>query len=258
MPIIHPIIAGASNDTTIEAPTTNLWGHWMGSEVYTETSGTPSTRQTTDGGDIGSLKDMSGNGRHFYQTTASAKPHMEEAPTGFNGEDCIDFTSQYMVTTGSVYWPDNFSIYVVAERDAWVTLGVLTGSPTAGTGIFFQDGNAGQGASSPNFYCGNGVPESNAAGPYSLTNGSPFLAAGSKDASENTSLRVDDSSTLTGTTYAFNSTLLMWLGYSGGSAYWNGRLAEFLLYDTAHTFTTGDGLQARQYLNQKYDLGLGI
>lgn len=250
--------AGAAD---LVPPQTSLWGWWMGSEAYTETSGTPTTKQTTNLGAIGSLKDMSGNGRHFYQATGSAKPAYIAASVfnslpGFRiaSGDSMDTNAQVIPSTA----PCHFSLYCVLRPTGWngnaglfctpndssiIQAGWTTGTTDEYTARYGNDSGSqrnilkwAQGAnhlihmsqalSSIIYHTDNGLGG---------VNGYP--TAPSTSGGSGSSQR---------------------LGRFAGNGYFIGDIAELLVYTAYHRDGSGgDGFLAKQYLDWKYNLGLG-
>lgn len=231
-------------------PTTNLWGWWNATESYTETSGTPTTLITSDGTAIGSWKDLSGNGRHAYQTTAGQKPtYKVNIKNGYPSALFAAASSKYL-RVGSVPTYNPTTVYIVYNLTTWVSTRALFGNDQAAPAHLINHvGSANQVKSYNNGY---GTASDNGTGwhmYYSRVNGT----AGTSRIDNNSNA----SSTFTG---GGNAGTDVELGANtGNSWYYDDYISEVLLYTADHTDpTTGDALIVRQYLNDKYALGLGI
>jgi hypothetical protein len=249
------LLAGGGTPST--PPLTNLWGWWFAhGGSYTEVSGTPTTLISADGTAIGSLKDQSGNARHFYR---SASPTYK---TGIlNGLSIARFSgaSQYMAAASMAATP--VSVYAVALQSTFNGAAmVISGNnnlPTYG----MEDVTSAGGGTIGCFY-GNGGAGANTPG-ITIGNATWFLCGitlTGVSASETLKVRVNagsDQSNAVDASGSNSGNFLM--GAYNGSIFWIGDIAEVLAYTgTVHNMGSGDGLLVRQYLNLKYGLGLAI
>lgn len=247
--IINPYRFGVTSP-----PLTSLWGWWKADEAYTETSGTPTTLITTDGTAIGSLKDMSGNGRHMYQTTAANKPlyktnQLNSLPI-IRGSDNTDF----MDTTGAAPTMDGtLSAYIVFKCTTYQTNAAIIGTDSASPNfILYQNGSSGD------------VDVTNASAATTLRSNystGAFHLIGAVWNAGSTWYHAKDGGAAASAAVGANSgtgTVVRLLTFDGGNRF-IGDIAEVLLYDVAHPNPDGgDGLTARKYLNQKYALGFSL
>jgi hypothetical protein len=233
----------------LSPPPANLWGWWSAEYAYTETSGTPSTLITSDGTAIGSLKDLSGNGHHAYQATAGNKPTYK---TGIkNGCPAVLFTSasaKYIATTG-VPTLQPTTLFVVVNLTTWATAKAVFSteamSPAFGLFTYSSANNFAQ------YNGGFGTTFENGTGwhlIYSRINGSSGTARIDNNSNTSSSLAAGG----TGSTIQLG-------GNTSNSFYYDDYICEWLFYNADYSDpTSGDALLARQYLNSKYALGLGI
>ena len=254
MPIISSMMAGASQKPT-EPVTTNLWGWWDATNSYSETSGTPSTPITVDGTNMGSMLDLSGNGRHLY-TDPTYKAKFKTSIFGsYPGVDFGNATYDMLTTSSGVKPGDTLSGYIVLIRDSWVQLGAQIGD--VNNTLFLADGNTAQGFDGVDDLTTGGLLVD---GVVDMTNGTTHLVAFSMAGSGSTTrLKVDDNATTTGTRYSgYDAPGRLQVGRYAGYNCWNGRMAELVIYNVQHDTDAATALLIRQYLDWKYNLELEI
>jgi len=223
-------------------PLTNLWGWWHAGEVYSDTACT--VRQTTNGGSIAGLLDLSGNSRNLTQATGANQPVLD---TTLNGID-FDGTNDFFTRSGPAM---PFTFYIVVEFDLWTANRSLLTHTNGVSSI-----STWQGGSSPQVGIFNGA---STGALVSATLGSKRLVGVSYDSVAALGTLIIDSTSATVGSLSNVPASPFYLGSTHvGSGYLNGKISEFLIYTGVHTFGSGDGLLARQYLNVKYNLGLGI
>jgi len=256
LPHINPVVGGIT-----EPPMTDLWAWYHAEEAYTETSGTPTTLQTTDNADVGSLKDLSGNGYHVYQTVAGEKPHyLTNQQNGLPGIDFDGSNDHLDGATSSFPSGDNtLSIFIVAEWDATANLKAIFGAANSARPSMV----IGFGTSLPNnnvvgFYANNnGDPISGSATIGDQT-GTTYLIAASRTGTTAKGA-IDAQTTQSITVGGGTGGSILSLGHYNNNSKYNGRIFEVLFYDAyISDFDSGDGLLARQYLDQRWGLGLGL
>ncbi len=232
-------------------PATALYGWWNAENSFTETSGTPTTPVAPDG-DIGSLLDLSTNGHHVYQTTGALKPQYKTGILNSLPAARFDGSAYLQGATGPT--GNSFSMYAVVNRTADVALGAIISQDDGSINPRYLMGDSGSGGVEI-FNGGIGAVATMASTTY-------HMVAGNVDntGAFPTQIKVDN-----GTTVTTNSTGGGFTGTSFDigalaifSRYWNGDILEVLIYEAVHDFSTGDGLAVRQYLNTRYNLGLGI
>lgn len=234
-------------------PAASLWARFRADEAYSETSGTPTTLITSDGTAIGSLKDLSGNGNHSYQTTHAAKPIFK---TNIFNSTLPAFriaAGDFMSLTGAGEPSDptgDITVYAVFNRNAATANVALIGSSSATPHFMISDNTL----TTIRAYRSNAF-SANA----TIANGTDHMLGVIFDDDDNSChLKVDDDTQVDTTTGGGNSAATVQIGrYSSGSS-WDGDIAELLIYEAQHDFTTGDGLAVRQYLDAYYGLGLGL
>lgn len=245
---LDPLDRTGTHSATEGPPTTSLWGHWKASEAYTGADGTGSLI-TTDATAVYSLKDLSGNGRHFNQSTgANQFTHKTNQLNSLASVES-DGTNDSMST--SVAAPATMSLYAVFKY--------ITGSQTTKVAIGGLISNYGI-----NNDAGNA---SNYEAQFNASDSSQPKAAYGADAYKILSvsrsgtdhaLKVNNDATATGSKSSSSGANIR-LGCDLGGVYYTPiGLAELIIYNTAHDFTTGDGLLVRQYLNTTYNLGLTL
>lgn len=231
-------------------PSANLWFWLDGTNSYTETSGTPTTIITVDGTAIGSQLDLSGNARHAYKNGF--------APTFktsiLNGFPSARFSGAGLtqLLTSTAPSGNSFSMYVVANQTAYTTPydGLLSNNDAGISPRYSLLDNGG----GPSMRVFNGGDGANA----TLSINAYHLIAGTADntGSFPTQLQIDNNTLSTANATGGGG---LGTGVSIGlffNGYWTGDVLEVLLYTSVHSFNSGDGLLARQYLNGKYNLGL--
>lgn len=243
-------------------PTTGLWGWWSAAEAYTQTSGTPSTLITTDGTAIGSLKDLSGNGRHFYQTTTAAKPAFKTNIV--NGlPSWRTANGDYMDTTGNAPpgSPYDVSIYCVIKPSGFEqNAGVLCTNNDSSTYQIWSDNAASTGQWLARYGNLSGASQASL---QTYANGSVAIMAISMKLSNKIYHAKNGGSALASTGNAPSTPggggTVMRLCRFAGNGYFIGDMCEMLFYTSYHgNMATGDGLAVRQYLNAKYNLGFSL
>lgn len=231
----------------------NLTSNWFWTDAvhsYTEGSGTPTTLITTDGTTIGSQFDLGGGGHHLYGGTVGPtyKTNILNALPS-SRYSAVGLTS---MATASAPTGNNASIYIVANQTA-----------------VFQpyDGLISNGPSdlSPRFAI--------------LTNNSGFLGpfnggyGASPAFSANTyhliAVTIDNTGSFPTVIQLDNNAANIANAAGGGSlgntnvgvffnGIWNGDIIEIIFNLAVQPLSTGAGLCNRQYLNSRYNLGLGI
>lgn len=248
-------------------PGTDMWAWYMGSEAYTETSGTPTTKQTTDAGAIGSLKDMSGNGRHMYQATTAAKPTLVAA-SAMNSLPAIRTASgDFMATAASTFIPTtspcNFSLYAVLRPTGWQSNAALFATD-------FDPGIVMPGWTTSNTdeYCARyGNDSGSQRNILKWAQGANHLITMSQSLSSIIYHSIDNLQGVNGFPTAPSSTsggsaTKMQLCRFAGNGYFIGDIVELIVYNGNSAYhkdgSGGNGLLVKQYLDWKYNLGLGI
>lgn len=243
---------GASGVEIPSPPLTNLWGWWSAEEAYTETSGTPTTLITVDATAIGSLKDLSGNGRHMYQTTAADKPTFQTAEFGAF-PSIRNATTDFMTTAAGVFptLDGTYSVYIVFRCTTYGTNSALF-SVNSNTPAFmlYQNGASGDialGYTAATLTVNYPINVTHLLGGTWAPSGTFYLA---KDGGAPSSVASPANA---------GSCTLVYIGKFGTGNSFQGEIAEVLFYDASHgNPNAGDGLLARQYLDAKYGLGFGL
>ena len=246
----------------IGSPAPGMWGWWMATEAYVEDVGIPATRITTDGADIGSLKDMSGNGRNAYSPSSLIAPtYRVNILNGLpiwrhSGTLALISTAGHIITNGiySVYlvfraltWGNNIAILSLDDD----TGNILIRTPNSG-------GSSGDWAIRNNSSGGSSASVNYPVNEFHMmagTCGSSVTLYNQKDAAA----PVTGAGSVSGSVGAGATRIQMGrLGDSGNPLH--GEIAEMVLYNAYHgnPNTAPESLQTRRYLNRKYNLGLTI
>lgn len=221
---------------------------------------------TKDGSNLVSdWTDQSGNGNNFSQSSAGNKPTYTASAQ--NGLPAITFdgSSDYMTTAANVTL-GTYSIFVVASRAVWANLtnGGIWGHNFATNGLAGRA--CGVVGSAFNFWqnnelfsVGNGYGNSQtpyAVGPAgTLANNSyNLIAAG--NGSANSFIRLNKASVVRAVTNATvtSSSTRMSLGtwyLAGSSDFWNGKIAEVLIYNSV--LSSSDITKVENYLTLKWN-----
>lgn len=237
-------------------PTTGLWGWWHAGEAYVETSGTPANPVTSTGQSVGSLKDMSGNGRHMYQATEANKWTLKNSAIGA----CPALSNRTslgpcMATTSMPIQDRTYSFYAVFQFADYVANAALFGTDNNSPGLLlYLNGSDGDMM----------LTDGSIAGPVlSFALNMPHVLGGSWTTFGGNWFLARDGETPVSAAAGFGSgtgTALRWgnFGSSPGNSFM-GEIAEMLFYDVSHgNPNAGDGLLARRYLNLKYNLGYAL
>jgi hypothetical protein len=232
-------------------PFTNLWGWWKASDAYTDADGT-GTIITANDTAIYSLKDLSGNGRHFNQATGSFQCLFKTNTIG--GKPAIkgDGVNDYLqVASAASAHP--ISVYCVFK----------TGSTLNAFDPIWQHTTTGNNGLNVNTNQTQlvKVDASDIIHDYIGSINTSYLSAATLNSAGNQSaLQIDNRTTVTITSSALTSINqpFQLLRAPDGAFYGTSYVAELIYYTAAHNFSTGDGLKVRQYLNSEYGLGLAI
>uniref|UniRef100_A0A6C0B2G8 Fibronectin type-III domain-containing protein n=1 Tax=viral metagenome TaxID=1070528 RepID=A0A6C0B2G8_9ZZZZ len=230
--------AGALNPTTIS-----------GCLVWLD--GADTTSIVFSGSNITQWNDKSNSGYNFTQATTASQPTYSAMSNGKNGINLG--TSKYMTNT-SVAFPTNYTIFAIGYTASNGYGRLLQGSITNGQTLYFGSGNGNK-----NFATVNG-PGTASFSDASIDN-SPATSVASLCLMEMT-----NNNTNTGLIPYVNGTALtakngitttftaLVLGSSpgGGSQYWNGYVAEILIYNSV--LTTTQRQQVEGYLMWKWGL----
>jgi hypothetical protein len=247
---------GLAKSPGLVPPSTGLWGWWHAGEAYAETSGNPSNPVTSTGQSVGSLKDMSGNGRHMYQATEANKWTLKNAAIGA----CPALSNRValgpcMATTSAPAFDRTYSIYGVFQFSDYITNAALFGTDNNSPGILlFLNGSDGDLL----------LSDASGAGPgLNFAMNMPHMLGGSWSTFGNNWFLAKNGEASVSAAASFGSGTglgLRWgnFGSSPGNSFM-GEIAEILFYDVSHgNPNAGDGLLARRYLNLKYNLGYAV
>lgn len=235
-------------------PATNLHAWWMSTEAYTETTGTPTTKITVDATAIGSLKDMSGNGNHIYQTVGVNKPRYETSVFGaLPSISTVTGGFGYLESGNPPTLNGSYSVYAVFKETTHVNNVPILGMNNATPRLWIiNTTTSGQKS------MGYGATTLTVSG-FTVNNN--HLLAATFQPSSNFYMARDDQAPANAASPANTgggSSLMLLRNNSVGNTF-VGELAEILIYATGHGDpSTGNGLIARQYLNAKYSLGFAI
>lgn len=241
-------IAGAAS-SALSPPTTNLWGHWHAQEAYDNVDPDSGSLITSDAASVHSLKDLSGNGRHASQSTSSARPTHETSE--LNGLAGLNFDGSNDILINSTAFNGDYTGFVVCKID---TITDRAG-PTSLRGSSEREFTLRSSGSKMGAYAGSHMTN----GP-AVSTATNYLLVWSHDVSAGTCQALADDGTqvsasigtATGGTNSFQ--------IGGDSSFkFDGMIYEVLAYEAYFSdLKAGDALLARQYLDDKYNLGLGI
>ncbi len=225
-------------------PSTNQVSWHSGDESYSDTACT--TLQSTDAGSVAAMKDRSGNGNHIIQATGSNQPILKTSQ--INSLPIVRFDgSNDELANGSFSLSQPFTVYLVYKPVSWGagSRDVMAFS-TTGNGVRWQ-----RSSSQMQLW-----PGSTAITDSDHSTGSFYLVA-LKFNGSSSAQQTNNNTEVTGGSGS-GSAGFDYLGSGNGQQWSQIDVAERLIYGAAHTFSSGDGLLTRQYLNSKYALGLGI
>lgn len=233
-------------------PLTNLWGWWNSLNAYTD-DGT--TLCSNSGVDVcKQLTDLSGNSRHLTQGTAGYRPTWYSAQQ--NGYPALRFDrSDDFMSKSSETLAQPLTMYCVGKNNFPGYSGVFIGGSDSSTNtpsrstLFLT-------STAPNyitFSAGSSVADLG-----TTASNSYFMAMGvANGASSFSIINTSAPVSLSGTGSLGNTTLSIG-AYSDGTFLLGGDIVEILIFSQAHSSSAGEGLAVRQYLNQKYALGLSL
>jgi hypothetical protein len=240
----------------MSAPLTNLQGWWQSSEAYMDAGNT--SHCINEGDLVYSMKDLSGNARHLIQPTSIFRPTFRNKGTplfprvNFQGR-----ISGQLLQCNILDLTRPATIYTVALYQSAYNSAVLSLSQNANDGNGFElysDGIGGANfpllAIRANIASGFSNEQVDHLDMLQLNiDSSGFISA----VMGNDSPVVNNVSPTPFTQFRFG-------GATPTDTYYNGALAlyECLLYNSAHSTNSGDGLLVRQYLNTKYNFGYSI
>lgn len=220
----------------------NIWGCWTASEAYSDTACT--TLQTADGGAVAGLKNLYGIGGNLTQATGSNQPVRKNSQVNSLPSILFDGSNDFL--DGAV---------AVGKLSAYIVFNPLTASGQ-------ETLVAGQGGTFRDAFCFSaallGASGSPTGSGDALVNSWQQLAAIFNDASSIYQINNLASQNLNPGNTPFSNTAFRVGMAANNSQYLGGHIAEILAYTAVHDPASGDGLLARQYLNTKYNLGLGI
>lgn len=225
-------------------PKTSLWGWWSAENSFSDTALT--TPQTTDGGTVGGLKDLTGNGRNFTQGTGTQQPLYKT--NRLNGKPSILFDgSNDIMQTASVPGAQPMSTYMVHK---------ISGAGNQALYIMVNVGST----NAPALGWRSGEYEMDAATWASCvdTNITGFKQTASIINGASSKFVLDAGTVRTvnpGTTASVGG---ITIGGGVTTEFLQGEILEMLTYNVAHDPASGDGLLVRQYLNTKYGMGLSL
>lgn len=250
------IVSQTISTTVTSPPSMALWGWWDTGLSYTETSGTPSTPISADGTQSGSQIDRSGNGNHLYAAGGLSGFGPIYKTNIINGLPAARYNTpavagHQMLTTGSPTG-NSFSIFAVAKQTSInQPYDGLISSTDLNPRYFI--GGGGGAADLRIFNGGTGAVAAFSANTF-------HLVAGTIDntGSFPTTLQIDNNTKVTANATGggvLGAQVSIGLFFNG---YWTGDIVELLLYTAVLDPSSGDGLLARKYLNNKYNLGLTL
>lgn len=241
--------AGGGSNSCIAPNLTNAYVWVSSDQSYVEDSGTPTTLITVDGTPIGSQLDRSGNGNHLYQ--AVVKPTFKTNILNSLPAARYNGTTDFLAGTSGGPTGNSFSMYLVVNRTTDNAGAGMISNDNAGLNprfSIFGDGSGGVQV----FNGGNGTASAMSSATYHLVAGS-----------------TDNTGSFPGIIQVDNNTAVPTnLPGSGGlgnvllgrffNRFWAGDIVEVILSTAVQSFSAGAGLCNRQYLNSRYNLGLGI
>jgi hypothetical protein len=248
-PIATPwsLAGGGPVTPDLPIPSTGLWT-WVKAEdgAFEQTSGTPTTPVTS--GSIGSLKDLSGQGRHFYQPTASRRPTYQMV----SGKPAARFQAnaqQFLQCPTAPGGGSPRTVYLVASYPAWSNNAPVLGTEASSPHTYLALHNA-----SPQVGAYNG-----GFGPHAnVSPNVPHLLAVTFNGGTCT-IQIDNDPPVTASTPATGLGGQLQIGGNTGNGFFgNWDVAEMVVYTAAHNFGAGDGLTVRQHLNTEHGLGLSL
>lgn len=234
---------------------TNNWGWWAAINSYTETSGTPTTLITADGTQIGSQIDLGGSGNHLYAGGAGVLGpiYKTNIVNSLPSARYLAASLTEMLATGTPSG-NSFSMFVVANETAYNTVGDgLITSNDAGLNprwALFNDGGG------PNIKAFNGGDGASAA--FSQNTYHLIAATIDNTGSFPTTIQVDNNSNVAANTAGGGGLGTQFRVGAFFNRYWTGDILEIIFNLAIQPSNTGAGLCNRQYLNSRYNLGLGI
>jgi hypothetical protein len=234
-------------------PFLNLTGWWESTQAYTDVS---NTSPCVNNGDlVYSMKDLSGNNRHLIQPTSIYRPEFRKNGTPLFPR--INFKGRMSGQLNQCDISDltrPATIYTVALYEGSYNCALLSLSPNANDGNGFELYS--QGIGGDDFHLvqiradtTNGFPTEQLDHVDMMQiniNSSGFISA-----------VIGDNSPIDNNISPTPFTQFRFGGATPTDTYYNGSLAlyECLLYKSAHSLNSGDGLLVKQYLNAKYNLG---
>lgn len=204
----------------------------------------------TTSGSLATWVDKSGNGVNFTQSTAGSRPTIQSNIVNgkrvirFDGSDDIMSNTVYMGTTKS-------TIFAVAKGNASGGHNRILHAGSSTDGIMFFGSYLGNFAA---FY-GNGSWNDTSANTRTISVTTDYrILSAVNDAGSTTTLAYPyvnglEQNAKTGTTTTYTGLLL---GGYGGGQYWDGDIAEVIVYNRA--LTDAERKKVENYLGEKYNL----
>lgn len=242
--IINPFWFKAPSGGGGGPPSTSQWTWLRSDEAYSDTACT--TLQTTDNGSVAGLKDKSGNSRDLIQATGANQPTYQTNEINSLPIIRFDGTNDEIILN-SITLNQSFTVYLVYKPVSWGagSRDVLTFSTTS-NGVRFQHASS----------LMQLWPGTTAITDTEHATGSFYLFAG-KFSNTSSQQKTDNNATVTGGSGTGSGSYVC-LGSGNAQQESQIDVAELIIYNTSHTFTSGDGLLVRQYLDTRYNLLLGI
>ncbi len=229
----------------LRPPTTSLAGWWHAREAYSNTACT--TLQSTDGGAVAGLKDLSGNGRHLIQSTGANQPLYKANRLNGNPSVLFDGSNDSLGHTAAISGANAYA--VVFKMVTWANITSVLANNNDNLPLMMAN-------STPNLYTDSAGSLGTVAN--SALSVGVFGLAFVRFKTGLQEMTVNTTKTSASGTTSFTAEVT--LGAAGAGTKWYGAIeaCEVLHYAADLQDNSGDGLKLRQYLNMKYALGLGI
>jgi len=241
------LAAGKATTSSVPVPTAGLVFLFDGNHAYTD-AGAATLCSVNASDTCQVLKDLSGNTNNLVQATSGTRPVWYAS--GQNSKPYIYTNgSSTWISSASFIWNDPVTVYMVL-RQHWLNVGVLWSS-LASAGHYRYVVNL----TTPSLiYMVDDTQGGNLAND-DLTDNTWGLAMWVYNGASSLG-KMNNAASVTGarsTSSGPGFQLGVWDVYPGSADF-----AEVVGYSVAHDPASGDGLLVRQYLNTKYNLGLGI
>jgi hypothetical protein len=212
---------------------------------------------TLVGSDVSQWNDRSGNGNHLQQTTSGFRPQR----TGtLNGRSTVNFdgTDNYMNSVGNVLLPGDQSFYIVVEPDTNSTLIIFEHSANwnSFSGQIFLVNSSTQWQSGIRRAAGTADAKN-----FTTRTAGAHLISVVMDGTHAGHSAWQDGAALTGATASSQNdnegtgtanTGLYVGSRNGASLFFDGKIAEFIMYDATHNTTDRQTIET--YLLDKWGL----